>query len=112
MPPELLLPLVGLPVTYLHELLHSYETGKVPDVPQYLRQPWTGLLYHDHFPQLRSSLMHHLVATGRPLQELDGNSIGANDEAAVARIQNDVVDFLKQQGAAELPQYQVSAYIS
>ncbi len=112
LPPELLLPLVGLSMSYLHELLHSYEGGSMPDVPNYLRQQWTSLLYHDRFPQLRSALLQNLVSTGRPLQELDGNSIGASDETEVACVQNDVVDFLKQQGASEFPQYAVSAYIS
>ena len=112
LPPELLLPLVGLSVSYLHELLHSYEAGSMPDVPNYLRQPWTSLLYHDRFPQLRSALLQDLVSTGRPLQELDSNSIGASDETKVICVQNDVVDFLKQQGASEFPQYAGSAYIS
>ncbi|KAL0028967.1 hypothetical protein WJX77_008705 [Trebouxia sp. C0004] len=112
LPPELLLPLVGLSVSYLHELLHNYEAGSMPDVPYYLRQPWTSLLYHDRFPQLRSALLQNLVGTGQPLQELDGNSIGASDETEVACVQNDVVGFLKLQGASEFPQYAVSAYIS
>ena len=112
MSPAMLLPLIGLPVTYLPEVLHSYETGSVPDVPQYLTQPWTGLLYHDRFPKLRSALMHNLDSTGWPLQELDSNNVHANDELQVMRVQDDVVDFLKQQGSLEFPQYTVSAYVS
>ena len=110
--PAMLLPLIGLPVSYLHELLHSYEAGKVQDLRTYLTQPWTGLYYFDRFPQLRAALMQTPLGPGRPLQELDVNSTAMSDEVAVTRVQNDVVDFLKQQGASELPQYTVSAYIS
>ena len=109
LPPAMLLPLVGLPVTYLHELLHGYETGKVSDMPEYLRQPWTELLYHDGFPQLRSALMQNV--TGQPLQELDSNA-GSKDDAFVTRVQTEVVDFIKQQGPVEFPKYAVSAFIS
>lgn len=108
----MLLSFIGLPVSYLHELLHSYEAGKVQDLREYLTQPWTGLYYFDRFPQLRAALMQTPVGTGRPLQELDVNSTAISDEVAVTRVQNDVVDFLKQQGTTELPQYNVSAYIS
>lgn len=112
LPPEMLLPLVGFSVSYLHELLHSYEAGSMPDIPTYLRQPWTSLLYHDRFPQLRSALLQNLASTGRSVQQLDGNSMRASDETEVTCVQNDVVDFLKQQGASEFPQYAVSAYVS
>ena len=107
----MLLPLVGLPVTYLHNLLHSYDTGKVSDVPEYLQQPWTALLYHDQFPQLRSALAQHVETVQRPLQEMNGNSVAAHDQGAVTVVQDGVIEFVKQQGAAEFPQYDVTAFV-
>lgn len=117
LPPGMLLPLIGLPLTYLQDLLHccasdgcaSGETGITSNLPEYLQQPWAGLLYHESFPQLRSSLIQGLVSNGGPLQELDSNSVS---EAAVAHMQTAVVDFVKQQSSAEFPQYDVSAFVS
>lgn len=108
----MLLPLVGLPITYLQDLQRAHETGEVADLPEYLKQPWAGLLYHESFPQLRSSLVTDLLSSGRPLQELDGNSVAVNNEAAVTHVQTEVVDFVKQQGPVDLPQYDVSVLAS
>lgn len=110
--PAMLLPLAGLPITYLQELLQARETGKISDLPEYLTQPWAGILYHESFPQLRLSLIKELLSSGRPLQELDSNSVAVNSEAAMAHVQSDVVDFVKQQGAADFPQYDVSVFAS
>lgn len=102
----LLLPLAGLPMTYLHDLLHTAVTdgGNTADMSEHLTQPWTGLLYHDQFPQLRAALVQGLVGEGGLLQGLHGES-----EAAVMHVQNDVVDFVQQHGTVELPQYDVTA---
>ena len=110
--PTMLLPLAGLPITYLSDLLHAHERGQVVDLPECLKQPWTGLLYHESFPQLRSSLVKEMVGSGRALQELDSNSVAVNSEAAVAHVQSEVVDFVKQQGPADFPQYDVSVFVS
>lgn len=117
-PSALLLPLAGLPITFFHDLLQQSEPNKAEtstqqraeaseaeDVGQKLTQPWTGLLYHDQFPQLRDALVQGLVGDGGLLQGLHGVS-----EAAVMHVQNDVIDFVQQQqqGASELEQYDVS----
>ena len=104
LPSTLLLPLVGLPMTYLHTLLQRNEAGSTTDLHEYLTQPWTGLLYHDQFPELRTALVQGLVGQGGLLQGLHGES-----EAAVMHVQNDVMDFVQLEGAAEFPQYDVSA---
>ena len=108
---SMLQPLVGLPVTFLHDLLHSYKSGQVTDVPEYLKQPWTALLYHDQFPQLRSALQQHVESSQGPLQEIDGNNIGVHEQGAVKHVQDTVADFVKQQGPIEFPQYNVSVFV-
>ena len=108
----MLLPLIGLSVTYLRELLRSCETDTTSNLPEYLKQPWAGLLYHESFPQLRSSLIQEVISSEGPLQELDTNSVHIVSEAAVAGVQTTVVDFVKQQSSAEFPQYDVSAFVS
>ena len=108
----MLLPLVGLPISYLRELQHADETGTVDDLPEHLRQPWTGLLFHESFPQLRSSLISELLSSGRPLQELDSNSASMNNEATIAHVQTEVMDQVKQLGPADFPQYDVSVSVS
>lgn len=101
-------------MTYLHDLLQTaqnskmentgQQTSKSRDIYQQLTQRWTGLLYHDQFPELRRALVQGLVGQGGLLEGLHDES-----EAAVMHVQNDVVDFVQQQGSAELPQYDVSA---
>lgn len=108
----MLLPLVGLPVSYLQELRHAHETGTLDDLPEYLKQPWTGLLYHESFPQLRSSLVFELLSSGQPLQELDSYGAAMYNEAAVTHVQTDVMDYVKQLGPVDLPQYDVSVSVS
>ena len=106
--PALLLPLAGLPMTYLHDLLQAAVTDggntHTADMSEHLTQPWTGLLYHDQFLQLRAALVQGLIGEGGLLQGLHGES-----EAAVMHVQNDVVDFVQQHGTVELPQYDVTA---
>lgn len=114
----MLLPLIGLHRSYLHDLLIDADTGvsmygegrSRSDLPEQLTQPWTGVLYHDQFPQLRAALVQGLVGEGGLLTGL--TSQDAESEAAVMHVQNDVVDFVQQQGTAELPQYAVSATMS
>ena len=101
----MLLPLVGLPMTYLQPLQHARETGTQADPQESLKQPWTGLLYHESFPQLRSSLIVDLLNSGQPLQELDSNSVAVNSEAAIAHVQTEVMDHVKQLGPVEFPHY-------
>ena len=108
----MLLPLVGLPITYLRELQHAHETGTVDDLPEYLTQPWTGLLYHESFPQLRSSLISELLSSGRPLQELDSDSAAMNSEAVNAHLQTEVMDHVRQRGPVDFSQYDVSVSVS
>ena len=108
----MLLPLVGLPLTYLQELQHAHETGTVDDLPEYLKQPWTGLLYHESFPQLRSSLVSELLSIGRPLQELGSNNTAMNNEAATAHVHTGVMDHVKQLGPVDFPQYDASVSVS
>ena len=108
LPSAMLLPLVGLPISYLQELQHAHETGTVDDLPEFLKQPWTGLLYHESFPQLRSCLLSELLSCGRPLQELDGNIAAVNSEAAKTHVQTEVMDYVKQLGPADFPQYDMS----
>ncbi|KAL3144843.1 hypothetical protein ABBQ38_001949 [Trebouxia sp. C0009 RCD-2024] len=110
--PTMLLLLAGLPITYLNDLLHAHESGELADLPEYLKQPWAGLLYQESFPQLRSSLIEELLGSGRPLQELDSNSVTVNSEGAIADVQAEVIDFVKQQGPADFPQYDVSVFVS
>lgn len=112
LPSAMLLPLVGLPMSYLQELQHAHETGTVDDLPEHLKQPWTGLLYHESFPQLRSSLISELLSSGRPLQELDSNSASMNNEATIAHVQTEVMDRVKHLGPADFPQYDVSVSVS
>lgn len=112
LPSAVLLPLVGLPVSYLQELRHAHETGTLDDLPEYLKQPWTGLLYHESFPQLRSSLVFELLSSGQPLQELDSYGAAMYNEAAVTHVQTDVMDYVKQLGPVDLPQYDVSVSVS
>ncbi|KAL3144090.1 hypothetical protein ABBQ32_003882 [Trebouxia sp. C0010 RCD-2024] len=110
--PTMLLPLAGLPITYLNDLLHAHDTGRVADLPEYLKQPWAGLLYHDLFPQLRASLIEEVLDRGQPVQELDSNRVAVNSECAIADVQSEVIDFMKQQGPADFPQYDVSVFVS
>ena len=115
LPPAMLLPLIGLPATYLQDLLRICDSGRTDatgNLPEYLQQPWAGMLYHDAFPQLRSSLIQDLVSSGRPLQELDSNSIAVPNEAAVSDVQTEVVSFVKLRSPVEFPQYDVSAFVS
>ena len=116
--PAMLLPLIGLHMSYLHELLLDAKAGEDPsmetqnksDLTQQLTQPWKGLLYHDQFPQLRRALVQGLVGEGGLLTGLNSND--DKPEAAVMHVQNDVVDFIQRQGPAEFPQYTVSATMS
>lgn len=112
LPSAMLLPLIGLPITYLQPLQHAREAGTQADPQESLKQPWTGLLYHESFPQLRSSLIADLLNRGQPLQELDSNRVAVNSEAAVAHVQSEVMDHVKQLGAVEFPQYDVSVSVS
>lgn len=112
LPSAMLLPLVGLPMTHLQPLQHACETRTQADPQESLKQPWTGLLYHESFPQLRSSLIVDLLNSGQPLQELDSNRVAVNSEAAVAHVQTEVMDHVKQLGPVEFPQYDVSVSVA
>ena len=55
--------LVGLHSTYLNDLEARYEGGSVPDLIEFLTQPWAELLHYDGFRGMREQLLG-LAAAG------------------------------------------------
>ena len=49
--------LVGLHSGYLNNLQANYEAGLVPDLVEFLNQPWAEMLHYDGFRELRSELL-------------------------------------------------------
>ena len=49
--------LVGLHSAYLNNLQANYEAGLVPDLVEFLNQPWAEMLHYDSFRELRSQLL-------------------------------------------------------
>ena len=56
--------LVGLPVSYLDQLVEKYDMGEVHDLLAYLGEPWMGALYHDKFPRLVRKIALRLHEAG------------------------------------------------
>jgi hypothetical protein len=48
---------VGLPSSYLNNVLMKHEAGHVEDLVEFFRQPWSELLSHDGFKELRDHIM-------------------------------------------------------
>jgi len=55
--------LVGLHSAYLNNLQACYEAGEVPDLIEFLNQPWAELLHFEGFREIRAQLLG-LATTG------------------------------------------------
>jgi hypothetical protein len=58
--PERLLPLIGLPSSYLSPLITKYETGTLLDLSTVFTEPWVDFLGHDRFQAFRQQLLEAL----------------------------------------------------
>lgn len=56
-----LLSLIGMPGSYLHNLVARYEEGIVPDIYGFLKENWSFLVFHDRFGALRAELFEKFV---------------------------------------------------
>ncbi|GAX75485.1 hypothetical protein CEUSTIGMA_g2928.t1 [Chlamydomonas eustigma] len=63
--------LVGLPNSYLNNVLVKHEAGHVQDLVEFFRQPWSELLSHDGFKELRDHIMQ-LASSSEPMQAVPG----------------------------------------
>ena len=89
----------------MHDVLAKYDGGQIPDLLNYFSEPWARLLYHDEFPQLRSRLIGSFIKG----MGASSSSKQALEATVAGRAQDDVMDFIRQQGPAECPGYLVPA---
>jgi hypothetical protein len=50
--PQQFLSFVGAPASALNSLVSRFDSGQIPDLLQFMQQPWSHALTHDLFPQL------------------------------------------------------------
>ena len=91
--------LVGLHSSYLNGLQASFEAGLVPDLIEFLTQPWAELLHSDGFREMRAELLRTAAAGSGAASSLKGG-VGSVCTTEALR--------LLQERAAELPAYQAS----
>eukprot|EP00116_Pleurobrachia_bachei_P005195 sb/3465457/ len=56
----------GLHQQFMNSLEDRFDSGLISDFFSYFREPWSLLLYHDRFPELRAEIMELLGQPNQP----------------------------------------------
>jgi len=57
--PQQFLSFAGVPASALNSLVSRFDSGHIPDLLQFMQQPWAHALVHDLYPQLYAPSQFH-----------------------------------------------------